>query len=156
MRKLNVILIFSVFFLLLNISESNGQCSYCPPGSTASSCQVAIGNCTVTVNFCLDCSPTGHAIASLCNISLPYTCMGLPIDHNFWIQARREMLKAVGAQCASVYGEIPPCSTSVRPYIEIVTPACVKIYQDPNNMNYSIIGTCDAEAGQCSIEYEVC
>jgi len=108
-------------------------------------------NCIVSVNYCLNCAPTGHPIMKLCSVTIDFesSCDSVEIDGSFWDQARIAMLK----EGASVCGAIGPCPQ--RQSVDIYQAQCWKLEPDWEEEMVYIV-PCDEEPGECFRPYELC
>ncbi len=152
MKRIFYSLILTFSLLILSNVESNGQCSGCSsPYASQTATYVYNSSCSITINFCLDCSPTGHPIMKLCSITIPYNsnCYNIPIDPTFWNNIRNEML----IKAALVCGTFGPCPQRIA--ADIYQATCWKLENDWELGMVHIV-PCDEEPGSCMQEYEVC
>lgn len=159
MKNFISLLIITFSLLILSNEESDAQCTSCPAGSTPTSFPITLATgCVAYVHYCFDCAPSGHPIAKICMVSIPRVsaCSGILIDSQFWIDIRREMMKDLVTICSNAWGSVPPCSTSTRYSLEIVSTECMEVIDHPTDPGLLVLKPCDLEPGFCSKEYEVC
>ena len=157
MKKLIMIILFCMI-LLFATNESSSQCANCIFPSSQESFQMEIPNtsCTITVNYCLTCSPTGNTLISLCSVVFPYTsnCFGIHLDEDFFESVRQGMAKDGALKCANKNGiPIGPCPN--RAIIETYLPTCAR--WEVNTINSSVnLVPCFQNAGLCYQQWEIC
>lgn len=153
MMKKIFILICSFILITLSTTELKSQSSSCTctyPYTSASTTYSIDSSCVITINYCLDCAPTGHPVMKLCNIIVPTDiCDTLVIDANFWDAVKEEML----ISAVNICGGIGPCPTRVA--IDIYQASCWQLVNDWENEMVHIV-PCDEEPGECMQEFEVC
>jgi hypothetical protein len=153
MKNIISLLIFIFALFIMSNVESNGQCASCPSGYTGYSLSYVIPatSCTITVNYCLLCSPTGNPVVRLCSIEVPHisACNNLILNSGLWDMIRTQTLKDAVNYCTG----IPPCPT--RKTMELYQADCFKLENDYINGRVLIL-PCDAEPGECYQEYEIC
>jgi hypothetical protein len=150
-----IIISFMLTFTLLLVSnvESNGQCASCPSGYSPQSVPLDLGSgCVITIYYCMLCHPTGHSEAKLCGVFIPITCGVIDIDMNFWKMVREALIIDLATACDD---EIGPCPERISFSIE--EGFCLGIYPNhPTNPTGYIIKNCEADAGTCYKQYQVC
>ena len=156
-------IILFCMILLFATNESSSQCVNCIFPSSQESFQMEIPNtsCTITVNYCLTCSPTGNTIVKLCSIEIPYNsnCLGTNLDASIFNILRKEMAKD-GAQICAVTNGIPigPCPN--RAIIETYLPTCVgwAVSFDFSGgiAKVSLVPCANLVPGECLQEWEIC
>jgi len=159
MKNFISLLIITFSLLIISTAESYAQCTSCPNNSTPTAFPITLASgCIAYVHYCFDCSPTGHPMAKICMVSIPRVsaCSGIVIDSQFWIDIRRAMMVDLNTICSNAWGNIPPCSTSTRYSMEIVSTECMEVIDHPTDPELIIIKPCDLEPGFCSKKYEVC
>jgi len=124
MKKIIFSLFITFTLLILSNVESIGQCPSCPSPYSSYSTTFSNGSCTLTVNFCLDCAPTGHPVMSICSITVPNSCSSVNVNASLWNLARNEML----VKAVSVCGGVGPCPQRVA--IDIYQAQCWQLEND--------------------------
>ena len=155
MKNLISLLIITLSLLILSKEESDAQCT-CPPANQKTFNMTIPGtSCQVTVVYCLDCQPTGHASMELCHVIIPnsYHCYGIPIDAAFWASIKQSMVFDAAAYC----GNIGPCPQKV--VYEVYDAACKRlVFVNPTDGGapYIKLEPCPADPGICKQEFELC
>ena len=153
MKRIFYSLILTFSILILSNVESNGQCS-CPPANQVSFNMTLPSGCKITIVYCRDCQPTGHASMELCHVIIPYSgaCIGMAIDQAFWLEVKKAMVFNAAAAC----GNIGPCPQKV--VYEIYDAACKRLVfvNPPDQPSYIKIENCPNDPGICKQEFELC
>lgn len=161
MRKLIFSILIIVSTLLFTNVESKGQCPTCPSPSSSESVIMGISgtSCSITINYCLFCSPTGHPRLELCSILIPYGptsfCNNIAIDNIFLENVRKAKVIDGAVKCASAMGlPIGPCPN--RTIVETYLPTCAK-FGVPDEITGKVpLIPCPQLGGQCFQEWEIC
>ncbi len=154
MKNFISLLIITFSLLIISNVESSAQCT-CPPANQKTFNMTIPGtSCQVTVVYCLDCQPTGHASMELCHVINPYDnpCIGMAIDAAFWIAVKKAMV----LDAAIICGNIGPCPQ--RKIYEIYDAACKRLVfvNPPDQVPYILLEPCPADPGICKQEFELC
>jgi hypothetical protein len=152
-KKLIISLFLTFALLILSNVESNGQCNPCQIGYTPKSFnyQVTETSCTITVNYCAFCAPTGNPIVKLCSITIPHDndCKNLNLTNFEWNKIKEAMVSDAANSCIG----IPPCPTQIT--TEVYQAECYRLENDWINGMVWIL-PCESEAGECRQNYQVC
>lgn len=155
MKKIFLSLLITFALLILSNVEGKGQACSCPTGySTVSFDYEYNSSCTLTINLCVMCHPTGHPEIRLCGVTFDYgnsKCDQITIDPNFWAEIRKQsVLHVNGNLCNIGVGPCPQLAT-----YEYYNGMCKEIINDTfNDLIY--IRNCDGEAGLCISESYLC
>jgi hypothetical protein len=153
MKKFILTFILTFTLLILSNIESNGQACSCPTGWFDYSFDYVVPgtSCTITVNFCTNCAPTGHTLIELCNIVVPYSsACEITLNPPFWTQLRNAL--AVNAIISCDLGT-EPCPG--RNQTIVSHGACMKLEFDDIAQEVTI-EKCDQDPGVCETEIFVC
>jgi len=156
MKKIIFSLFITFTLLILSNVESIGQCPSCPSPYVSASFQFTLPNgCgPITVNYCRDCSPTGHPIVKLCSVEIPYyitQCQNLQLGYSFWDEVKRQTLLNMYVYCINL--EILPCPQ--RTVVEFYNTNCMTVEADITSQFWNLV-PCEQDAGICMQEWTLC
>ena len=158
MKKIIFSILIFVSTLLVTNVESKGQCPTCPSPSTSESVIMGISgtSCSITINYCLFCSPTGRPRIELCSILFPIPyCNGLSITSSLLFEVKKAMVKDGSVKCATAMGlPIGPCPN--RNIVETYFPTCGKFGVPDEITGTAPLIPCGQLPGQCYQEWEIC
>ncbi len=140
----------SIFFATNVVATAS--CS-CPSGFTPKSFQytLATTSCEITINYCTNCSPTGHTSVYLCDIVVPYgNCTGITVDAAFWQEIKEATLIENMEDCNL---GMPPCPGRIQ--MDFYKGDCKRLVYDDYYETITI-EDCDEEGGTCVNYYSIC
>jgi hypothetical protein len=140
-------------FFASNVS-TKAQCSDCPSwyGTYSFDYVVPGTSCTITVNYCQSCEPTGHTDVRLCEIVVPYGCSPFQLNHTFWMNVKIAAVEHAVATCS--FG-IPPCGGLPRQQYSLFTGECKHMVYD-SVLGKITIEDCDIDPGICKSTFDAC